>query len=164
MKLQTGKYYRTKAGRRVGPMLYEDGTWHQDGCEQVWHGDGIVMLEDGDESHDYIVAEWGDDDTPKLWRDMTPEEKGVLLLAHHEGKVIECYNGDKWFESEYPAFMDDQEYRIRPEPKVETVTLWGGIGRSWNACSFRHDDTHRITFETIDGKPDCASIKMEEIR
>jgi hypothetical protein len=27
-------------------------------------------------------------DTPKLWRDMTPEEKGALLLAHHEGKVI----------------------------------------------------------------------------
>jgi hypothetical protein len=31
MKLQTGKFYRTKAGRRVGPMLYESDTWHQDG-------------------------------------------------------------------------------------------------------------------------------------
>jgi hypothetical protein len=29
---------------------------------------------------------------PKLWRDMTPEEKGALLLAAHEGKVIE-YDG-----------------------------------------------------------------------
>lgn len=27
----------------------------------------------------------------KLWRDMTPEEKGALLLAKHEGKRIQCF-------------------------------------------------------------------------
>jgi len=34
--------------------------------------------------------------TPKLWRDMTPEEKGALMLAAHEGKVIEWSYGLPW--------------------------------------------------------------------
>jgi hypothetical protein len=111
MKLQTGKFYRTKAGRRVGPMLYESDTWAEPTIEQVWHGDGTVMFEDGDESHDYIVAEW--EDTPKLWRDMTPEEKGALLLAHHEGKVIEILDYGEWLEAN-PDWAPYDAYRIRP--------------------------------------------------
>jgi len=42
-----------------------------------------------------------DDDTPKLWRDMTDAEKGALLLAEHEGKEI-------------PG-LDAFAYRVRPK-------------------------------------------------
>ena len=102
---------------------------------------------------------------PKLWRDMTPEEKGALLLAAHEGKVIEV-----WFPiacqwrvvvHKVGTFEYDA-YRIKPQPKVETVTLYGRPDVQWvlERCKY---DTHCITFQTIDGKPDCASIKMEEI-
>jgi hypothetical protein len=48
-----------------------------------------------------------------------------------------------------PRFTDWCYYRIRPEPKVETVT-------------FEHAGC-RFTFNLIDGKPDCASVKMEEL-
>lgn len=100
--------------------------------------------------------------TPKLWRDMTPEEKGALLLAAHEGKVIECLqvNGE-WYEVK-AGWNHKAAYRIKTEPKVETVT----VHYQKNAATIMPVSggyTHHITFNTIDGKPDCASVKMEEL-
>jgi hypothetical protein len=62
-------------------------------------------------------------DTPKLWRDMTDAEKGELLLAHHEGKEIECnIDNGVWFYSD-PQWNAAHAYRIKPKaPKVEKVT------------------------------------------
>jgi hypothetical protein len=104
---------------------------------------------------------WEVDDTPKLWRDMTPEEKGALLLAKHEGKVIECYFLSGWVECN-PEWYENFAYRVRPEPNRETVTY------TWEedvlaVSSLNMEGTHRITFDLIDGKPDCDSIKMEEL-
>jgi hypothetical protein len=107
-------------------------------------------------------------ETPKLWRDMTDAEKGALLLAHHEGKVIEEMVTEKTFPVDVSGVWlvwtgefrpkDNIAYRIRPEPKRETVTLIGDdIRFSW---AF---NGHRITFDLIDGKPNLASIKMEEL-
>jgi hypothetical protein len=101
-------------------------------------------------------------DNPKLWRDMTDAEKGALLLAKHEGKVIECYDGYMWFETVTPRWYVPHAYRIRPEPKVETVTVhYQKDGAT--VMPVANGYTHRITFNTIDGKPDTASIKMEAI-
>jgi hypothetical protein len=103
-------------------------------------------------------------DTPKLWRDMTPEEKGALLLAHHEGEVIEVQKttGSIWYKATKPIWHSDYAHRIRPEPKVETVTIrWQPSGAA--VYSSGNGYTHRITFNLIDGKPDCDSVKMEEL-
>lgn len=111
---------------------------------------------------------------PKLWRDMTPEEKGALLLAHHEGKVIE-FNGESVVTGEWTGWVtcdddclwdesflgDGFAYRVRPEPKREPVTLYWRKGNP--AHLIEHGDTHRITFDLIDDKPDCISIRMEEL-
>ncbi len=96
--------------------------------------------------------------TPKLWRDMSDAEKGALLLAEHEGKVIEVYDNGKWVKRSFPVWAYEAAYRIRPEPKVEVVTMDGADIRFSGFIK-----GHRITFTTIDGKPDCASIKMEAI-
>lgn len=60
----------------------------------------------------------------KLWKDMTPEEKGALLLAYHEGKVIEhtIWSSKEWFEAKKGvhsplSWHDDLAYRVKPEPK-----------------------------------------------
>ena len=94
-------------------------------------------------------------DTPKLWRDMTPEEKGALLLAHHEGKVIEyCFCGDSdWQPIASPSFTPTHAYRVKPEPVVETVALCWKKGLAMGQIG---------TIDLVDGKPDCNSIKMEE--
>ena len=104
---------------------------------------------------------------------MTPEEKGALLLAAHEGKKIEWSDtagSNMWCESwwrrcgvsavgKFPEYA----YRVRPGPVVVTVTRYGSPQDSWgftgSVCS---RDTHVITFNLVDGKPDCNSIKMEE--
>lgn len=114
-------------------------------------------------------------DNPKTWGEMTDAEKGALLLAHHEGKVIEYHNFyGKWktcFSGACVPFRDSgTAYRVRPEPKRETVTMFGadfGKGKTirWAYSMSGHigPDTHRITFQTIDGEPDCNSIRMERI-
>ena len=109
-------------------------------------------------------------DKPKTWGDMTDAEKGALLLAQHEGKAIEILMpvGSYWREievNETTHFCTTSIYRVRPEPVREVVTIEGYV-KSSNDCVFSNirdivGDTHRITFETIDGKPDCSTIKME---
>ena len=113
------------------------------------------------------------------WGEMTDAEKGALLLAHHEGKVIEemaikkTYQLDVsgvWLNWTGPVKWDDHSaYRIKPEPKRETVTMYGssrkGMNGTWgmSTVDMQPCDTNRITFTTKDGEPDCDSIKMERI-
>lgn len=114
--------------------------------------------------------------TPKTWGDMTDAEKGALLLAAHEGKVIEWHAPDidhtgrtasmSWVECQSIGRYSDYTYRIKPEPKRETVTITGwcdeDVGWLWGKGP-DDQDTHRITFDTIDCDPDCDSIKMDRL-
>jgi hypothetical protein len=103
---------------------------------------------------------------PTIWRDMTAEEKGALLLAHHEGKVIQLFDkADLWFDIEDPEFADGCAYRVKPEPTVETVTIYGPTPNgSFVADPYPgHDYPLRVTYATTRGKPDRASIRMEDV-
>lgn len=111
-------------------------------------------------------------DQPKIWAEMTDAEKGALLLAHHENREIEFLDDfDEW-KTESPNWVSHTAYRVKPQPVFSTVTLYGGfdggafeyfdIIKSVNK-TYEQDDTHRITFNLVDGEPDCASIKMEKI-
>ena len=115
-------------------------------------------------------------DTPKLWIDMSPEEKGALLLAEHEGKVIEMFGHaypDMWFPRRQAGWFDDLAYRIKPEPKREMVEAKLCIDAHGTSLHMRPDyrDNYycddpfyfTLTFDTIDGKPDPSSIKIEEV-
>ena len=104
--------------------------------------------------------------TLKTWGEMTDEEKGALLLAEHRGEVVEWIDpsnkNDKWDREGFAIGLPVMAYRVRPpELKRETVCCW------WNGHNIHRknhtDRTHRITFDLIDGKPDCASIRMEEL-
>lgn len=110
--------------------------------------------------------------TPSPWREMTPEQKGALLLAHHEGKAVQMvtcildYNRLVWKDaSDNWKPTSTGIYRIKPTPKIETVTMYGfkNLRETWSFWSNDKSDcdTYRITFNLIDGKPDTASIKME---
>ena len=52
-------------------------------------------------------------------------------------------------------------YRVKVEPKVKPHTLYGEK-HVWNPVRYP-GDTHKITFTTIDGEPDCSSVKMEKL-
>jgi len=104
---------------------------------------------------------------PIKWKDMTPEQKGALLLAHHEGKVIETYRSGWWIVDDDPSWIDYCAYRVKPETVVEVVTMYGGYkkGTGWVFSSTHQSDaTHLIKFSLINGEPNCESInKMEEL-
>lgn len=154
MKIEEGKYYRTRNGRKVGAMKpsgHEDCPWIAvRGDGQAWEDDGTGVS--GTDSPD-LIAEWVDDE-PRLWKDLSPEEKGALLLAHHEGRDIQMYASDHWY-TVNPIWEDFTAYRIKPEPVRNSVEMKWGLGSL---------DTHRITFDLVDGVPDCSSIKMEKIK
>lgn len=95
---------------------------------------------------------------PKLWRDMTDAEKGALLLAHlNNKKCLQVWRGNEWVDCGNSTWKPDIAYRVRPEPKIETVAI-----EPWEIATDVASG-HRITFNTINGKPDCASIKMEAL-
>ena len=64
--------------------------------------------------------------TPKLWRDMTPEEKGALLLTYHEGKVIEWHHKEKdgWAPLRRPSWLPGVAYRIKPTRTKSEWSAW----------------------------------------
>jgi hypothetical protein len=101
---------------------------------------------------------------PKTWGEMTPAEKGELLLAHHEGQTIEWSDPrdreDTWDSESIVLWVDFMAYRIRSE--VETVTMYGSVNRLFSGCRVG-PDTHEITYDVIDGEPDCNSIKMRKL-
>ena len=102
-------------------------------------------------------------ETPTLWGDMTDAEKGALLLAYHEKPgSVQFWILDEWVTLRGLGWLDNYAYRIKPESKVEAVTLY--LSRRCHGANEEPDhgyDTNKITFNTIDGKPDCDSIKME---
>ena len=167
MQIEAGKYYKTRDGRKVGPMIREsDGDFmanHPDGGGTIsWKPDGVRYKMREPET-DLIAEWWGE---PKLWKDMTPEEKGALLLAAHEGKVIEYgYSGSDFcrVKPDDGKWVDGYNYRVKPEPYRRQVSLYFGELKQGALVSRVRTDTHRITFDLVDGKPDCNSVKMESL-
>lgn len=166
LKLEVGKYYRTRDGGKVGPIEGKEpyvGTYIIEGYNESY---GFAWFEDGRKNRDYesrsdLVAEWNDEPMDnhteyKPWKDLTDIEKGALLLARHEGKEIEFYNPRgfrQWLTLEYANFKPSVAYRIKPEPVVENRNIYANCG----------DDRFIGTITYKDGKPDCNSIKMEEL-
>lgn len=98
-------------------------------------------------------------DTPKLWRDMTPEEKGALLLARHEGKVIEywsVHHEGGWIDIFPQGWFDDKAYRVKPD-QVEAM-VYAAAGRegfSMFPLALAKDAPHlsmRISFPSLGGR------------
>lgn len=102
----------------------------------------------------------------KLWKDMTPEGKGALLLASHEGKTLQYWKRGTggWEDCLSVVIHENECYRVKPEPVVKEVVINGGATAGvWGFDSILSpcvEDTHKITFNLVDGVPDCNSIKM----
>lgn len=104
-------------------------------------------------------------DAPVLWKDMTSEQKGALLLARHEGKSIEILSvlddNPHWI-SAVNLWNPKRAYRVKPEPVTVTYLMHCDWDVPYIAQEMSNP-THRITFKTLDGEPDPKSIKMEKV-
>jgi len=106
------------------------------------------------------------DDGYLSWGDMTPEAQGALLLAEHNGATIQLFSRsrDKWVDMDHKlGWYDCAKYRVKPaDPVVVTHEIFGRHELFW-AFMECEQDTHKMTYDTIDGVVDCTSVKMVEI-
>lgn len=114
----------------------------------------------------YDIINTGASDEPRTWGKMTDAEKGTLLLAAHEGKVIEHWGSfrQSWQQCD-PGFYDDCAYRTAPPaPKRETESLDVFYNSGFGVEAVAGSDwpaSHRITFDTIDGEPTTGTFTNE---
>ena len=110
---------------------------------------------------------------PKTWGQMTDEEKGALLLAKHEGKVIEWLDtkgaSDNWMECPNICLWDGEfdgigfAYRVKPEPVVETVVMYASDKMKGFGLCRGPNSVHKLTFKKIDGEIDYKTAKMVKL-
>lgn len=98
LQIEAGKYYRTRDGRKVGPMYERGGEWicdHQvDGYVPMWHlKTGVAnFTTEGPESDDPqydLIAEWTDDPAAR-----EPELLDLAALAKMHGIRITVTIGE----------------------------------------------------------------------
>lgn len=102
----------------------------------------------------------------KCWKDLTDSEKGALLLAKYEGREIEVILSGQWVKVSVRAFLGDAIYRVKTEPVIENVAIYGnikGLFLSEEHRSTLKGITHKITYKVEDGEPVLDSIKMEKL-
>lgn len=100
----------------------------------------------------------------KTWGEMTPEEKGALLLADYEGKTIEFFlSGSTIWRTTYtPQWCSESVYRVKPLPVVETVEMYS-VGGDCFTDYRQANDKYKITYQTVDGEPDWSTLKGETL-
>lgn len=106
----------------------------------------------------------------KPWKDMTPEEKGALLLARHEGKTLQYWRRGSggWANcADVAGIYDHEFYRIKPAPVVEEVVMYTSFPRNpwgFTADNCEQNRTHKVVFNIVDGAIDYSSVKMEKLK
>jgi len=176
MNFEVGKSYKTRGGWKATIKKDNRGVvpffvCHENPSRQMWHmPDGKINLS-GEKDRKYdLISEWEEPVEYKRWKDMTLEEKGALLLAHHEGKAIEFFGPEGSWELDIDfcpkgasAYL---KYRVKPEPEVEVLEIYIGFNNKaldrWSTDRINLGK-YKITFNLVDGEPDWSSLKGETL-
>jgi hypothetical protein len=124
-------------------------------------------------------------DAPKLWHGMTDAEKGSLLLAHYEGKVIEWNGQDAitgdwggWDKCDddclWDGIHDERGFAYRVKPKAPDVKTFTSKVQLWDdedvtrICYAHGDDTGKIanithTYTITDGVVTACDTIIHEV-
>lgn len=178
VKLEEGKYYRTRDGRKVGPLVMHPNYslcgaegWSYS-MDSYWYTDKEYAgrTQKSQENEEDLVAEWVEETTMDIYSlekplGMYPYEIRDALYAHTEsGGKVQSWGGWGWALCEEPAFNPNLTYRAVKKPEVIEVVMYT---KSPTASYWGHTAdpdpvgrTHKITFNLVDGVPDCNSIKM----
>lgn len=100
----------------------------------------------------------------KLWKDMTNEEKGALLLAHHQKSVIEYFSTSQcdWCPvlDNKPTWGANECYRVQPKTITHQV-WWSPNGATVYRPANLSCYDKVITFTLMDDE--CIDVKVENI-
>jgi hypothetical protein len=128
------------------------------------YGDIGIGLCDGSQGDWELVC----DSSDLTWRDMTPEQQGALLLAHHQGKTIEVksFALGNWVPLHEPEWVSSAAYRIKPKPVVvhykRYAGLYSGDLGALSMCKNTGSD-YVLTYDIEDGVPVCSSVKLSKL-
>lgn len=102
---------------------------------------------------------------PTLFGQLSDEEKGALLLAHHQGKTIEWWltQTKVWSTNSSPEWSPLRTYRVKPEPVVQTVVRYLGATLTGTNSRKTKPTTHKLSYNIVGGEIDCSSVKLEEL-
>jgi len=162
LKVEVGKYYEDESGFKNGPMnpWGDGGQWSDNPSADlglVWDTSGICTEFVGLN----LVKEWVEPEVePVIFRDMTDEAKGALLLADHNGESIEFFSdlSGKWkvtrhHISTYVGKLGNLAYRVKPKENRVQQRQFCILG----------SDYAEITYETLDNKVDWDTVVVTEI-
>lgn len=107
---------------------------------------------------------------------MKTEEIIEVLQAYEDGKELEVKKFYDWVSRSFKnrnellhILSNGCTIRVKPEPKIEKVELYTCFDdedyREMDICILKKTDhdTHRITYNLVDGEPDLDSFKIEKI-
>ena len=125
IKLKAGAYYTDATGVKRGPIRYNgvSNRWDYAGSIGLFSNCGVSSL-----GHDPSLVGEGFT-TPQQFGDLTDADKGALLLAQHQGKVIQEFKKDvywddlDWFS---PPLAKYGIYRVKPDRLTGTVEVVDG--------------------------------------
>ncbi len=98
LKIEAGKYYKTRDGRKVGPMVKwrdtVDNPWEQKGGSCEFDSDGDLWADDGTSKYNCpdLISEW-QDETPSPIRTVTRREPvqgnyGIVSITKNNKVMI----------------------------------------------------------------------------
>ena len=179
LQIKAGKYYRTRDGRKVGPMERDevDGKdWRKkDDSAHLWHDDGSRWLDDFDSD---LIAEWQDDQPAHIIThegreyDLTALETPFGLLPEPVREALrawphgfEIYNSDEtgsrgaWANAPC-TIWDWHTVRAKPAPTETRIVCYRG-GRGVN-YEYGKAKEHGTCIKRPDGSLDWASWEDAE--
>jgi hypothetical protein len=157
LTIEAGKYYRTRDGRKVGPIKnlgdkvypfwFEDETFTR-----------LGETFKGRENPGDLIAEWQDKTPAHIIQasngrtyDLTALETPFGLLPEDVQKALnawphgqELWGGNGWWDYHSGGFSPTHTYRAKPAPQVQKYVLYWSAGRV-GLKEQTYSDTHRIT-------------------
>lgn len=89
MKIEAGKYYRTRDGDVVGPMrLRKDQSWYS--CYYQWNEDGGIFSSGADHGLDLIAEVYVSDTPPGVYASEAEQDRDVFF--NRLGRITEELN------------------------------------------------------------------------
>lgn len=154
MKIESGKYYRTRDGRKVGPMINEgwsDGEpWTADNSNRYYTDNGTRVIDAGES--DDIISEWPSET-------LTPHQQRTadmikVMQAYVDGADIQvrsAFRETGYMSASQPCWdFTSYDYRIAPADTPDTID-WSHVApefkwmaRNSNGTAFLHEREPRI--------------------
>jgi hypothetical protein len=144
MRLEYGKYYRTRDGRKIGPMRNIKGDFYEKGkskgTDPEWKSDGTHKPSLGMTEVDDLISEWVDQEEWTIFNNKIP----FGLLEEGQQQKLKEWDGPYMYHSRMkgdwhtvsgtgPGWYHEEVYRAvsKPEETVEEQVKETALKQLW---------------------------------